>query len=506
MVESLLRSTLRRSVRLRLAVLLMAVVTVLTAIIGGWSYGLAQQRLQNERSQFKADLARQLGAPLASAMWNYDKTAAMVLMDTKIGTQIIGLTLFDTKGEAWLTHKQPDASTLESVEVFRIELPQVENTPMGTLEVRWSDAGFQQTMAQAVRVLVVQVLLLNGFLLAVFWSGVDRLLFRRVRALQQALDHAASRDLATDIVSLPIPHQDEFGALTRSINTITSRLREELEAGLESEEEARAALTNLQNAQEGLVRAEKMAALGGLVAGVAHELNTPIGNIVMVASTQQERNAEFGKCAQDGTLTRKGLERYVAQAQEGANLVYHNATRAAELIQSFKQVAVDQTSDRLREFDLATQISEILAVTSPVLGKRNIMVQRELQPGISMYTYPGPLGQVLTNLISNAVFHAFENQPAGIITLRCSAAEGVATITVQDNGCGMDAEVVSKIFDPFFTTKLGRGGSGLGLHISHNIVYGPLRGRFTVHSEVGVGTAFTVELPCRLQREGAGGH
>ncbi|MGQ0710050.1 MAG: sensor histidine kinase [Rhodoferax sp.] len=503
MLNALLRFNLRRSVRLRLAVLLMGVVTLLTAIIGAWSYGLAQQRLQNERTQFKADLARQLGAPLASAMWNYDKTAATVLMDTKIGTQITRLTLFDTKGEPWLTRAQDaGADTSGAVEVLRMDLPQVENTPMGALEVRWSDAPLQQAMAQTFRVVVVQVLLLNGFLLAVFWIGVDRLVFRRVKALQHALDHAASRELATDIVSLPIPNQDEFGALTRSINTITSRLREELEAGLESEEEARNALNNLRNAQEGLVRAEKMAALGSLVAGVAHELNTPIGNIVMVASTQQERCAEITKATKEGALTRKGLDRFMEQTGEGANLVFHNATRAAELIQSFKQVAVDQTSDRLREFDLATQISEILAVTSPVLGKRNIVVQRDLQPGITMYTYPGPLGQVLTNLLSNTVFHAFEHQPAGIIQLRCSAHEGTATITVQDNGCGMSAEVVSKIFDPFFTTKLGRGGSGLGLHISHNIVYGPLHGHLKVHSEVGVGTTFTIDLPCRLPQSG----
>lgn len=491
---------------MRLAVLLMVVVTLSTAVVGAWSYTKAQEGMQQQREQFGADLSRQLGAPLSSALWNYDKTAASVLLEAKLGNVIAGLTVWDARGEVWLRslwRGTPDAPV--ATEVLRIELPAVEGIAMGTLEVHWSDAPFRQAMAQTFRALVLQLLLLNVFVVAVFWIGVDRLVFRRIGALQRALDHASSREHATDIVQLPVQERDEFGALTRSINAITGRLRQELEAGMESEEEARAALTHLQNAQEGLVRAEKMAALGSLVAGVAHELNTPIGNIVMVSSTQQERDAELAKATQDGTLTRKGLERYVAQAREGADLIFNNAARAAELIQSFKQVAVDQTSERLREFDLATQISEILSVTAPVLNKANVQVQRELQSGILMVTYPGPLGQVLTNLLTNAVFHAFENQPAGVLRVRCEAQGGWARVVVQDNGCGMPAEVVGKIFDPFFTTKLGRGGSGLGLHISHNIVYGPLRGRFAVHSEVGVGTTFTVELPCRLQEPGRDG-
>jgi signal transduction histidine kinase len=340
--------------------------------------------------------------------------------------------------------------------------------------------------------------LLNVFLFVVFWVGVQRLVFHRVQVLQQALDQAAAQKHAADIDDLPVQASDEFGALTASINRITSRLRRELEAGQASEEEARQALSNLQNAQEGLVRAEKMAALGSLVAGVAHELNTPIGNIVMVSSTQQERNAQFGQHLAANQLTRRGLEEYLAQANEGADLVFHNATRAAELIQSFKQVAVDQSSDRLRSFDLATQIAEVLSVTAPVFRKKNIAIERDLQPGIAMTTYPGPLGQVLTNLLVNAVIHAFDDRDDGAIVVRCRASDGTAVVEVQDNGCGMAPEVVAKIFDPFFTTKLGKGGSGLGLHISHNIVYGPLRGRLRVRSACGQGSTFTMELPCQI--------
>lgn len=494
-------SRLVRSVRLRLAALLMAVVTALTIAIGLWSFNMARVRLDESREQFKQELVHQLGQPMASAMWNFDRTAAAVLMDAKLGNMVLSIKALDPRGQLWLVREAAASADEPDGETFRIALPRVEGTDVGVLEVRWSDAQFEQTMRQTLRLLVVQVLLLNLFLLIVFWVGVDRLVFRRVRTLQVALDHAASRELAGDIVDLPVQAQDEFGALTQSINTITTRLRTELEAGLESEEEAREALNSLQNAQEGLVRAEKMAALGSLVAGVAHELNTPIGNIVMVSSTQQERVAQFGQDAAANKLTRKGLEEFLSQSREGSDLIFNNATRAAELIQSFKQVAVDQTSERLRSFDLATHISDVLSVTSPVFSKKNVVIKRDLMGGIQMHTYPGPLSQVLTNLLANAVFHGFEAQPAGIITVSCRQRKDHAIIEVEDNGCGMPADVVDKIFDPFFTTKLGRGGTGLGLHISHNMVYGPLRGKMRVRSVPGQGTVFTMDLPCQVSAQ-----
>lgn len=491
-----------RSVRLRLAMLLMVAATLLTGAIAAWIYQLAVHHLEIDREAYKAALIRELAQPMAGAMWNFDTTAAVALLDSKLGSMVKSITAIDSRGQVWMQRgahtDAAAASSTEPGEVFRIDLPRVEGMQVGALDVYWSDALYRESMAKMGQVLVLQLVLLNGLLFLVFWVGAQRLVFHRVHLLQQALDQAAAQKLAVDMAEMPVQTSDEFGALTASINRITTRLRRELEAGQASEEDARQALANLQNAQEGLVRAEKMAALGSLVAGVAHELNTPIGNIVMVSSTQQERNAGFAQQLAANQLTRKGLEEYLAQAREGADLVFHNATRAAELIQSFKQVAVDQSSDRLRSFDLATQISEVLSVTAPLFRKKNISVERALQPDIAMTTYPGPLGQVLTNLLTNAVIHAFDNREGGTIVVRCRAKDGMAVVEVQDNGCGMAPEVLGRIFDPFFTTKLGKGGSGLGLHISHNIVYGPLRGRLRVHSVPGQGTTFTMELPCQI--------
>ena len=489
----------KHSVRLRLAVVLMAVSTGLTLGIGLWSYGQARQRLQDSRTQFEHEVTHQLAPPMANAIWNFDRAASSALMDARLGGVVSSIEAFDTRGALWLQREVAQANQLDQGQKLHIDLPFIDGKPVGHLEVRWSTASMEEAISQSLEVLVVQIVLLNTILLLVFWLDVDRLVFRRVRDLQQALDHAASRSTADEITSIQVVEPDEFGALTHSINTITVRLSNELKAGMKSEMDAREALKNLQNAQEGLVRAEKMAALGSLVAGVAHELNTPIGNIVTVSSTQQERITQFGQIATANKITRKSLDEFLEDTREGTDLVFINATRAADLIQSFKQVAVDQTSERLRSFDLAAHIGEVISVTSPVFRNKNVSIHREFVDGVVMHTYPGPLGQVITNLLTNAVLHGLDGQSSGLITVRCHEQNSWATIEVEDNGCGMPQDILGRIFDPFFTTKLGQGGSGLGLHICHNIVYGPLRGRLRVHSVIDQGTKFTIEIPCQIE-------
>ncbi|MES2951510.1 MAG: PAS domain S-box protein [Pseudomonadota bacterium] len=275
-----------------------------------------------------------------------------------------------------------------------------------------------------------------------------------------------------------------------------NRLNEDLEVRvLERTTQLAHANEELRTAMGQLVQAEKLASLGRLVAGVAHELNTPIGNMVMVASTLSELSGRFVRSVADGSITRSAMAQFLEQNQDGTQLLLSNAKRSAELIQNFKQVAVDQTTDQVREFDLAEQICDVLSVMAHVL-KPPIALLQELQPGIAMHTYPGPLGQVITNLVLNAMLHGFDQDQPGTIRVVCERIGEQAHITVQDNGQGIPAENIGKIFDPFFTTKLGQGGTGLGLHISHNIVHGPLGGRMGVHSTPGMGTTFTLVLPC----------
>jgi signal transduction histidine kinase len=255
----------------------------------------------------------------------------------------------------------------------------------------------------------------------------------------------------------------------------------------------------LRTAMGQLVQAEKLASLGRLVAGVAHELNTPIGIMVTVASTQQQLTEDFVRLVTNGAITRSALSNYLEQSQEGAALQLGSARRAAELILNFKQVAVDQTTDQLRNFDLGKQLSDVLAVIAHILTKTSVKLVQSLEPGIAMHSYPGPLGQVVTNLVMNAILHGFEARQAGTIEVSCERQDTLVHVRIRDTGQGISTENLGKIFDPFFTTKMGQGGTGLGLYISHNIVHGPLGGSLSVHSTPGRGTTFTLTLPCSVR-------
>lgn len=278
--------------------------------------------------------------------------------------------------------------------------------------------------------------------------------------------------------------------------TLEQRVSERTAALEESYRELAKALDSLKLTQEELFRAEKMAALGALVAGVAHELNTPIGNGVTVASTLAERTREFVAGIDSGGLRRSTLNDFVDTARTASELLLRNLAQASELVTSFKQVSVDQSSEQRRSFDLATVIEEVVATLLPSLRKTPYRIELKLAAGITLDSYPGPLGQVLSNFINNAVLHAFEGRDRGQMRIDSRPLDdGNVEIVFSDDGAGIAEENLRRIFDPFFTTRLGRGGSGLGLHIVHNIVSGTLGGRIAVDSQPGAGTRFTLTLP-----------
>ena len=255
-------------------------------------------------------------------------------------------------------------------------------------------------------------------------------------------------------------------------------------------------LHTLARAQDDLVRTEKLAALGSLVAGVAHELNTPLGNALIVASTLHDKSAQFDKEAHSGTLRRSQLDEYVRMNVQATDLMMHNLTQAADLLSSFKQVAVDQTSAKRRKFDLKDSIEEVLSTVRVLVKNKPISVRADLADGVRMDSYPGPLGQVVNNLFNNALEHAFAGRPGGQITIRTQRADDDRVVLeFCDDGVGIAPGDLPKIFDPFFTTRLGQGGSGLGLNIVHNIVTGVLGGRISVESKPGRGTCFTLQIP-----------
>lgn len=243
-----------------------------------------------------------------------------------------------------------------------------------------------------------------------------------------------------------------------------------------------------------LVQKEKLAALGSLVAGVSHELNTPIGNGLTVASSIAENTVEFEKLVKNG-LTKAQLDTFISDTKEGSQLIVNSLRRAADLVASFKQVAVDRTSEQRREFTLASVLYEIKMLMRNTLKNSPISLEIYHGTDIRMQSYPGPLEQVLSNLINNALVHAFEGRETGRIVIRTSELGDAARIEVEDDGNGIDEMHLKRIFEPFFTTKLGSGGSGLGLHIVHNLLIGTLGGTIDVTADIGRGTKFILRLP-----------
>lgn len=274
----------------------------------------------------------------------------------------------------------------------------------------------------------------------------------------------------------------------------------ELQAGYQNQLErernnAQAALRELKSTQTKLLQSEKMASLGSIVAGIAHEINTPIGNSLTVASTLEEKHHQFAKSMAQG-ITKSKLERFLADVEEASAILTRSLGMAAEQVANFKQVAVDQTSDQKRSFDLAILAHEVLSTLKPSIKHKNIELVVDIDPNIIMNSYPGPLGQIISNCFTNAVLHGLNNEGPGQITL-CGWALNAheVMLTVTDSGQGLAEHLLTKAMDPFFTTKLGQGGSGLGLHLVYQLTHGLLKGEVHLSNQAGQGLKVELRLP-----------
>jgi signal transduction histidine kinase len=259
-------------------------------------------------------------------------------------------------------------------------------------------------------------------------------------------------------------------------------------------------LADLQSTQTKLVESEKMASLGGLVAGVAHEINTPVGIGITAASLLADKTTEFFDTYKSGQMKRSQLEKFLDTAMQSSSMVLSNLNRAADLIQSFKQVAVDQCTEEQRTFNLKQYLSEVLISLKPKLRTTQHQVEIKGDEAIALNTYPGALAQIITNLVMNSLTHAYMPEDAGYLVFDFKQKGEQIIFEYADDGKGIPKENLSKIFDPFFTTKRGQGGSGLGLHIVYNLVTQKLNGTIECESQVGVGTKFVIKLPSQVRK------
>ena len=385
------------------------------------------------------------------------------------------------------------AETIASIDGLSVKMRQREQSAQLTFDHTLTSISRKMLSIAAI---FLAIIVIAGVVIALSIRLPLRQLMTSMRAIMSG-DYGR-RVAGTDA-------RDEIGTMARAVemfrkNAIAKRVAEdELRA---SKQRAESALLELNAAQRNLIDAERLAVLGGLVAGVAHEVNNPIGISLTVASSFAWRADTFDAELRSKTpLKRSQLEEFVSTCRDAARQLVENLHRAGELIQSFKQVAVDRSHAERRQFSLSESTGQIVASLRPVLKQSPINIAVDVPEGLIIDGFPGSYGQILTNLFLNAANHAFPNGRSGTISIAASLrANDDIEIIFSDNGIGMTPDVQRQAFDPFFTTRRNEGGTGLGLHIVYNLVTQQLGGRMTVESGLGQGTTFRIIMP----RSGAG--
>lgn len=318
----------------------------------------------------------------------------------------------------------------------------------------------------------------------------------RGRAVSRDEEGIAHRVVGTNRDITPLKAVE--AELTQLNDRLELRVHErtaELEATVS---ELRSTLERLKATQDQLLDAEKMAALGNLVAGVTHDINTPVGIAVTAATHLREQAESLRRALSADRLKRSEVVAFVDQAEQSTALVEDNLKRASGLVRSFKQVAVDQASEQIRQIDLRDYVDEILRSLKPGLKRRKVQVHNRCADGIRLQTYPGAIYQIVSNLVLNAAIHGYAAEQSGEVRIDAAVDEGRLLLSVADDGCGMEEGIARHVFEPFFTTRRDAGGSGLGLHIVYNLCTGLLGGSVRCETKPLVGTRFVLDLPVQL--------
>ncbi len=321
-------------------------------------------------------------------------------------------------------------------------------------------------------------------------------------------------------IRVPATEIEELHMLGRAINNMMDRIEQQINKVQAAEQEIRQlnqsleqkinertvalkssnqdllnTLETLHQYQSQIVETEKMASLGQMVAGVAHEVNTPIGLGVTASTLMQDKLADIQKSFDEKKLTSSQLAKFLTDSKENLGIIYRNLERAASLIRSFKQVAVDQSNENRRQFNMLQLMNEVLLSLRPNLKKTQHEVVIDCDPKLDIDSKPGPVNQILINLIMNSLIHAFEHIEHGTITITVRVELNRCFINYRDNGAGVPEHIKKRIFDPFVTTKRGEGGSGLGMHLVYNLVTQALNGKISLESTLGNGVDIQIDFP-----------
>lgn len=505
------------SIRQRLVIFFVVTACLVLGVSGAYSYWRIRTELTQDLHQTGESLKSRLETSLPSPLWNFDDYQLDRILDSEMLSPKVQQIVIESNGQL-----VSGRVTVKPGQVERITtLPQSDpgngdmsfdifyqdnfQRAIGKAHIRLSREPMNAQLRERIIEKTIEIALLIGIVTLALSKSLNLLFIHPLQQLEDRLQQTADHsDESINDKTLLLPESPylEFTGVTNGYNRIAHRLLQDLQKRREAEESMRqaketaeTAYRQLKDAQANLVQSEKMASLGGLVAGVAHEINTPVGVILTGASVLSEESAHFQKSIAAGTVKKSELLRYTETAMQSALLIQTNAERAAALILSFKQVAVDQTSEARRVFELGEYIEEIILSLRPAFKHSPIEMLLDCPEKIEVDGFPGALSQIITNLVTNSLRHAFDPDQAGTMRITASVERGMVRIIFSDNGIGIPPEHLGRIFDPFFTTKRGKGGSGLGLNIVYNLVTQTLGGTIAVTSSPGNGATFTIAFP-----------
>ena len=424
----------------------------------------------------------------------------------------------------------PDEGSLQKTMPIFIE-SRGEQVEIGALNVVISlDTLYQDLYGTVIFILIFQLIktfLMSAFILAIFHFLVTRHLITMADFANNT--STSNLDETLQLNRKSASQNDEISLMLQAINDTKSNLKKLIETSeasvkmeleiaqreqkeqsdklfqreieaknaklAESNQELESTILELKSTQDKLVNSEKMAALGGMVQGVAHELNTPIGLSITGASHIKNDTARIVKLLSENKMKRSDLDDYFTETGNLTTSICVSLDKAASLIRSFKLVSVEQHEELKQVFDVRENLVDILYSIGPSLKEKKIELINNIDEGISLCSYPGVFYQIYTNLINNAVLHGFEGREKGSITIAANYEQDGLHMTFTDDGIGMSPEVLKKVFEPFFTTKRANGGTGLGMNIIFNLVNEKLFGNIEVSSELEHGTTFSFLIP-----------
>jgi signal transduction histidine kinase len=502
-------------------VLIFGIVAAATTLYSGWNLN---NSLSDEYRSKGMAIAKSIADSSVEILMNRDSSMAQSMIDQFLEIRGVKyIFIIDGDGEiishTFVPQVPAEAARLKSADK-ELSIQELEIQGLGSIidisspilagVAGYVHVGMDRDLIKAaiLAAIVRQLSIVAGvFAISILLAFV---FIKKISQPLSALSGYATKLAAKDFTAqLNVHSSDEIGLLANTMQDMARDLNksyEELEAKVlertaelsVAKESAEKALAQLQQAQKQLVETEKMAALGGLVAGIAHEINTPVGVGITAATHLQGKLDDLLKEFHAGAMKKSDLEKFLNTSNETIGITVLNLNRAAELISSFKQVAVDQSSDDRRRFNLKKYIDEVLLSLKHEYKRTKHRIEVKGPDDVEVDSCPGALSQIVTNLLMNSLIHAYEKDDEGQIVFNISRNNGTAMLTYSDNGKGIPKENLPRIFEPFFTTRRGKGGSGLGMHIVYNLVNGKLNGKITCESEVAKGTTFHIAFPTNM--------